>query len=296
MVFSCKLEMSMYVKEKSSTNVRSLSGLINYQGLVIGVSDEFYGLFVRSGCEDLFFDFAEATSNGLNYLERKKVKFDHESISFNCIDGVDYLLTFPSLSKSNRDQLGLIKISDPLSFSAQNFAISGLRSCLEKTNRDINVEGHFVSSDILYLLNRGNQSFPNELISIGNANNWFSHVIKESSDDNFVYSVHRKNVDLGSYYGHSLQWTDALFESPSKILFLATIEKTTNSYDDGQVLGSFLGRYDLKENRVLKLKKILDFKKAEGLCIWNSRFLVCIDADSEEMCSEFYSFPLDLLE
>ena len=40
--------------EKTAEVIRSLSGLVTYQGLVVGISDEFQGLFVRDAANDHF--------------------------------------------------------------------------------------------------------------------------------------------------------------------------------------------------------------------------------------------------
>ncbi len=295
----------MVLKERPTTVIRSLSGLVNYQGLVIGVSDEFYGLFVRDYEKDQFFSFETDEFKKLTYLQRKKTKLDHESISIFKFSGDDYLIAVPSLSKTNRIQAGIVKCIPPITSSnglfEKTFTLEGLLSTLSAGNREINIEGHFFcknrfGKDSLFLLNRGNQSAPNELIQIQNGSSWLETAVRDASDNNFKYSIERQQVDLGTFEGNRIQWTDGLFENGSQFLFLATIEKTSNAIDDGDVLCSFLGRYDFITRRVLAIRKILDFKKAEGLCIWNSRFLVCIDSDSEEMSNEFYSFPLNLID
>lgn len=290
----------MQIKEKPSTIVRSLSGLINYQGLVIGVSDEFNGLFVRSTQDDRFYSFETSEIQEISYSDRKKIKADHESISLASYGGNEYLIAFPSLSKANRDRVGIVRVdgtlASGLSFSPKTVRVDQLFKQISTGSIEVNIEGHFQHENSLYLLNRGNQNDQNELIRIQNSKDWLEHCVRGESDSAFTYLIERHPVDLGSFEGFRLQWTDSIHDRDNQFLFLATIEKTTNSYDDGDVLCSFLGRYDFATRRVLAIKKILDFKKAEGLCIWNSRFLVCIDSDSEEMSSEFYSFPLDLLD
>ncbi len=295
----------MVLKEKQTTLVRSLSGLVNYQGLVIGVSDEFYGLFVRDIENDQFFSFETDEFKNLNYSQRKKVKMDHESISIINILGNDYLMALPSLSKVNRTKAGIIKCVPPITASSafveKTFRLDALLTAIAIGNKEINLEGHFycketASEGSVFFLNRGNQFTSNELIQIQNGARWLETAVLGDSDDGFNYLIERHEVDLGTFEGNRIQWTDALYENGSQFLFLATIEKTANAIDDGDVLCSFIGRYDFKTRRVLAIRKILDFKKAEGLCVWNSRFLVCIDSDSKEMSNEFYSFPVNLLD
>ena len=148
----------MVKKEKSAELIRSLSGLVNYQGLVLGVSDEFHGLFVRSNLSDRFFDFSEHEFQ-MNYKERKKVKNDHESISQVNSDGEDFLISFPSMSKANRIELGIFEITGAEeSFEVKQqrlFHLPNLFSQLDGHLENLNIEGHFIVGDSLFLLNRG---------------------------------------------------------------------------------------------------------------------------------------------
>ncbi|MBL7545192.1 MAG: hypothetical protein JNL11_15345 [Bdellovibrionaceae bacterium] len=288
----------MWTLEKSTNIIRSLSGLVNYQGLVIGVSDEYHALFVRGDDGDHLFDFSGHPLD-MEYLERKKVKLDHESISLQQRNGQDFVFTLPSFSKPNRNQIGVfhiqnfqgrLEIKSTRTFSCDVLLHNLSSSC------QLNIEGHFQSQGQMYLLNRGNQSQGNELIKIQNADQWILQVLNSDSDKDLVYAISRFPVELGSFDGYALQWTDGIYETESTMIFLATVETTLNAYDDGQVLGSFIGRYNYQNNQVVTVKKILDGKKAEGICMWNSKFLVCLDADSSEMTSEFYSFPLTILD
>ncbi len=93
-----------------------------------------------------------------------------------------------------------------------------------------------------------------------------------------------------------MHWTDAIWINESTFLFLATVEQTENAYDDGEVLASFIGKFDIETRTLVSIKKILDGKKAEGICKWKSRYLIAIDSDSPENFNEFYSLPFSVLE
>ncbi|OYZ22241.1 MAG: hypothetical protein B7Y39_08065 [Bdellovibrio sp. 28-41-41] len=287
----------MHNIEKTSNVIRSLSGLVDYQDLVLGVSDEYHGLFVRGSGVDQFYNFSGYPAS-ITYKDQKKVKPDQESISLVSLDRKDYVIAFPSLSKLNRDELGVFYISAE---NAQFQIHSHKRFKLEKLfkqlqGREINIEGHVLFGNDLLLLNRGNETSSSELITVSNGASWIKNALAKDSDSDFDYSFSKATVDLGRFDGHSIHWTDGMRETGQTMLFLATVEKTDNAYDDGVVLASFMGRYDVKAGRVLKIKKILDSKKAEGICRWNSRYLVSIDSDSPEMINEFYSFPHDVLD
>lgn len=287
----------MYNIEKTSNVIRSLSGLVDYQDLVIGVSDEYHGLFVRGPEKDQFYNFSEYPAS-ITYKDQKKLKPDQESISLVSIDGKDYVIAFPSLSKSNRNELGVFHISAKNGqlqiHTHKRFKLEKLFNKLQAS--EINIEGHVLFGNDLLLLNRGSEVSSSELITISNGPAWIKSAVTKDSDSDFDYLFSKATVDLGQFEGHPINWTDGMRETDHTMLFLASVEKTDNAYDDGVVLASFIGRYDIKTNMVLNIVKILDSKKAEGICRWNSRYLVSIDSDSPEMINEFYSFPHDVLD
>ncbi|GEM_PF-2745506 len=288
----------MHKKEKTTHAIRSLSGLVNYHGFVIGISDEFYGLFVRSAKEDVFYDFSNFPER-ISYKDQKKLKPDFESLSLCTIDGKDFLIAFPSLSKPNRDCVGVFEVSveneEFQILSHKKYNVKQLLTVLSKLSTELNIEGHIFLNNQIVLLNRGNQKTDNEFVKIENGQDWLRYAINQASDFDFQYTISRNFVNLGNYEGHPIHWTEGIWDAES-ILFLATIEKTDNAYDDGDVLASFIGRFDFKSNKIINLEKILDFKKAEGICRWQSRYLISIDSDSAEMANEFYSLPLDVLD
>lgn len=288
----------MHKKEKSADIIRSLSGLVNYRDLIVGVSDEFHGLFVRGPKSDSFHNFS-AFPEHLEYREQKKLKPDYESLSVVTVENRDYLIAFPSLSKKNRDLVGIFQISavaDQLVIHSQKvFRASKLLNLLSETSTELNIEGHIFYQNQLLLLNRGNEKSKNEFIVINSGTDWCANAITQNVDESFNYTFTRQFVDLGMHDGHPIHWTEGIWERDS-ILFLATVEKTDNAYDDGEVLASFVGRYDFKSGQVLGVKKILDAKKAEGICRWRSRYLIAIDSDSADMSNEFYSIALDVLD
>jgi hypothetical protein len=287
----------MHNIEKTSKVIRSLSGLVDYQDFVIGVSDEYHGLFVRGPEKDQFYNFSEYPAS-ITYKEQKKIKPDQESISLVSIDGKDYVIAFPSLSKSNRDELGVFHIfPEDAQLQIHSHRLFKLEKLFKQLQgREINIEGHVLFGNDLLLLNRGNETSGSELITVSNGPSWIKNAVTKDSDNDFDYLFSKATVDLGRFDGHPIHWTDGMQDTDHTMLFLASVEKTDNAYDDGVVLASFIGRYDIKTNTVLNIKKILDSKKAEGICRWNSRYLVSIDSDSPEMINEFYSFPHNVLD
>lgn len=288
----------MHNIEQTSHVIRSLSGLANYHGLVVGVSDEYRGLFVRGPGGDKFHDFSNFPK-GISYKDQKKIKPDHESISLISQENKDYLLAFPSLSKPTRDEMSCFHISkaeDQLQIHSESILkLPGLFLALQGQN-EVNIEGHLFDQSYIYLLNRGNEKAASELIMIANKTLWFENILNKKIDTEFNYVPYRKPVDLGYYEDYPIHWTEGIWQQDGIIVFLATVEKTDNAYDDGEVLASFIGQFDVKAHKLVNIKKFIDGKKAEGICLWNSRYLVAIDSDSPEIANEFYSLPLNVLK
>ena len=82
-----------------------------------------------------------------------------------------------------------------------------------------------------------------------------------------------------------------------KIYFLATAEDTQSTYNDGEVLGSFIGRIDLKTMKVEFTQKITSTNKFEGLTFYKKsnnkiEFLLCEDNDTELLETKIFKLGL----
>ena len=81
------------------------------------------------------------------------------------------------------------------------------------------------------------------------------------------------------------------------IYFLSTAEDTKSTYDDGEVLGSFIGRIDLKSMKIDFTQKITSTNKFEGLTFYKKdnnkiEFLLCEDNDTELLETKIYKLSL----
>ena len=91
-------------------------------------------------------------------------------------------------------------------------------------------------------------------------------------------------------------FTDAVLVE-DKIYFLATAEDTQSTYDDGEVLGSFVGRIDLKTMKIDFTQKITSTNKFEGLTFYKKsndkiEFLLCEDNDTELLETKIFKLSL----
>ena len=78
---------------------------------------------------------------------------------------------------------------------------------------------------------------------------------------------------------------------------MATAEDTTSTYDDGEILGSILGRMDFKTLEIETTLKISDNHKFEGLTLYKKtedkiEFLLCQDNDTMVLETEIFKLVL----
>ena len=93
-------------------------------------------------------------------------------------------------------------------------------------------------------------------------------------------------------------FTDAILMD-DKIYFLAAAENTSSTYDDGEILGSLIGRIDLETMKIDFTQKISPTNKFEGITLFSKtknqiQFLLCEDKDTDVLESTIYKLSIDL--
>ncbi len=165
--------------------------------------------------------------------------------------------------------------------------ISDLYDKLKKkvsfTTDDLNIEGSFFYNENLYLINRGNGDSSKNGIFIYN---------KEF--DNVIF----KHFELPKLNNVSTSFTDAIVVE-NKIYFLACAENTTNTYDDGEIYGSVIGKIDLETFEIEQTLQITNNQKFEGLTVYSKQeneinFLLCEDNDTEDLVSNIYKLTINI--
>lgn len=150
---------------------------------------------------------------------------------------------------------------------------------------DFNIEGAVFDSENWYLFNRGN--------GISNKNTIFTIHAKSLGEE---FALVATNYKLPKIKGVRSSFTDAVLVE-DKIYFLSTAEDTKSTYDDGEILGSFIGRIDIKTMKIDFTKKISDSHKFEGLTVYKNspdtiEFLLCEDNDTEVLETNIYKLSL----
>lgn len=150
---------------------------------------------------------------------------------------------------------------------------------------DFNIEGAINSGKEWYLFNRGNgESAKNTIFTIEGKN-----LLNE-------FNMVSNNYKLPKIKGVRSSFTDAVLLD-SKIYFLATVEDTKSTYDDGAILGSFIGCIDTKTMKINFTKKITDTHKFEGLTVYQNNdrtitFLLCEDNDTETLKTTIFKLTI----
>lgn len=185
------------------------------------------------------------------------------------------MITVDAQTKKTRDTTDLSN----LYASMQSFA--------EVKPEDFNIEGAIYNGENWFLFNRGNGSKGQNIIfTIGGAN---------LTDD---FSVVFNKIKLPKIKGVRTTFTDAILVD-NKIYFLATAEDTPNTYEDGEVLGSIIGRIDLQTMKMEFTKKITDKHKFEGIALYQKsdaeiQFLLCEDNDTDLLESSIFKLVISL--
>lgn len=251
--------------------ITSASSLLNVDGRIFSCCDDQYTLYELINDKTwVSHHWSDAPNLPSLPHERKKLKPDFEALLGPVEDNL--ILLIPSGSKINRTMaLKFNLITNRfLPFDMSNFFRE-----LSKYVTEINIEGIAVHDGNYLFLNRGVQANPSTIISV-------------NSKSFKINSVTR--IDFGLIGETPLHGSElCIFEN--KLYALAVGEATTNSYDDGEILGSVLVRISL-ENLVIQDRWIFDQQiKAEGLCRSLDHWLVATDPDGGGH-SEFYQFSL----
>jgi hypothetical protein len=162
---------------------------------------------------------------------------------------------------------------------------SVMQSFAEIKPEDFNIEGAIYTGEEWYLFNRGNgKSAKNVLFTIQGKN-----LINE-------FNILSNNYKLPKINGVRSSFTDAV-AIDDKIYFVATAENTISTYDDGEILGSFIGCIDTKTMKIDFTKKISDTHKFEGITLYQNKtdtieFLLCEDKDTDVLETTIYKLTL----
>jgi hypothetical protein len=201
----------------------------------------------------------------------KNIKPDFESIThYN-----DTLYIFGSGSTENRNKMIEFDLKSKTVTQKNNLVdlYAVMQNFANIKPEDFNLEGAIFDGENWFLFNRGN--------GISNKNTILTLHAKKLGEEFALISVDYK---LPKIKGVRSSFTDAVLVE-DKIYFLSAAEDTKSTYDDGEVLGSFIGRIDLKTMKIDFTQKITSTNN-------KIEFLLCEDNDTELLETKIYKLTL----
>ena len=211
----------------------------------------------------------------------KKDKYDFEAITLK--RNKLHLLGSGSTSKREKRIIYHLETKEILEKSLSKLYQNLKYSC-SVSDEELNIEGAIFCNEKWLLFQRGN--------GVNSRNGIF--IIKSLQKDCLTKLV---EVQLPKIKQIETSFTDAILVE-DKIYFLATAENTTSTYDDGEILGSILGRMNGKTFEIEFTQKISDSQKFEGLTLYKKnkkeiQFLICEDNDSDVLETNIYKLTLN---
>ncbi|MDN3674250.1 hypothetical protein QWY99_14395 [Flavobacterium branchiarum] len=213
----------------------------------------------------------------------KNLKPDFESIT----NHNDTLYIFGSGSTDQRNKMIEFDLKSKTKIATNNLTdfYAVMQNFSNIKPEDFNLEGAIFNGENWYLFNRGNGKT--------NKNAIFTIHAKSLGEEFSLIAVDYK---LPKIKGVRSSFTDAILVD-NKIYFLATAEDTESTYNDGEILGSFIGRIDLKTMKIDYTKKITSTNKFEGLTLYKKsnnqiEFLLCEDNDTDDLKTTIYKLTI----
>lgn len=234
----------------------------------------------------------------------KNIKPDFESMEFFNDRGIDKVLVLSSGSKQPaRDTAFQVRFDVTWLLKKKNIRplYLKIKSAAGMTgDEEINIEGLAISDKKVYLLQRGNLS--------GNfiaAFDKLPFMMYLDSDKNPLPGVKIYKFNLPEYNGVPSGFSGACMLPGNRgLLFTASMEDTGSSYEDGAVLGSYIGMIPLSElpngkyfTRLFTKKDEPVAKKLEGITVKgfeNKILMVVTVSDNDDGTSDIYELGLTL--
>lgn len=286
LITSQSKQKQLFMQLVSIGNHYKISGIGSASGLALRGNS----LFIISDNSTYLYEYNILKNNlrkiplAKNPIENiiKKDKLDFESIVFH--NNELHLIGSGSTAKREKKV-----IYNPMSKTIEEKELSQLYKKLKQShsiaNDELNIEGALYHNKNWHLFQRGNGA--------SSKNGIFKTKSLEIESHTEFIEVSLPKIKLAE-----TSFTDAILVE-DKIYFLATAEDTTSTYDDGEILGSLIGKMDSKTLKIEFTQKISDTQKFEGLTLYHKtdteiQFLICEDNDSDVLETIIYKLSIPL--
>lgn len=224
-------------------DIPSASGIVKYKSNFYVIGDDSPYLFEINNSFDLVSKTLIYSSDKLKGDTLLKVdKPDFEAMEM--VSDTE-ILVFGSGSKSpERDICILIEIEEKITYKEYEISLfyDYLRNLQVMESYELDIEGLAFKEDLLYLFNRGRN------IIFSFCFNDFLNYCK--TGENFpipvinLYSLPKINGLQAGFSGGTT------YGEESYLLFTASVEDSPNAYEDGDILGSFIGMIEINNNKL----------------------------------------------
>ncbi|WP_264565208.1 DUF6929 family protein [Flavobacterium sp. N3904] len=258
------------------SGIGSASGLVYQDNLLYIISDNSSYLYEYNIQEKKLYKI-ELFENSQENIPKAN-KFDFESITKK--GNKLYLFGSGSTSKRNKRICYNTKNSTVKEKDVTHL-YTRLKHKAFLNDSDLNLEGAFYNDYKWYFFQRGNGS--------------------QSQNGVFVFNKEKKDIQFTPVFLPKIQNIEATFTDAilveNQIYFLAAVENTISTYDDGEILGSYIGCLSLDTFKLESITLISDENKFEGLTIFKKtnhdiEFLLCEDNDTESLETVIYKLIL----
>lgn len=268
---SLKLINQMHLK-----NLPSASGAEIIDDNIYIIGDDSPYLYKLNYDFDILEKYPLTGNNStVNNRVPKEIKADFESMaSYKSKDGSNMLAILSSGSQvTTRDTLHVFALSEKKLIASKNlrplFELIRVKSGLSKKD-EINIEALAIGQQKVYLTQRGNNNL-NILVEI-NRREFFKYIF---IDDVNLPELSIKSFSLPEFDNTVSGFSGAcMLEDETGILFTASLEKSENAYEDGEILGSYVGIMKFMGNEnpkihtsMLKENNSIIKTKLESICI-----------------------------
>lgn len=249
--------------------INSASSLITCDKRIFVCCDDQYGLYEWHDNHWSHHKWKDAPELPKGHAARKKLKPDFEALLGPLENN---LLIVPSGSKPNRQQALMFDLDSHVFYPVE---LNDFFESLAQKVKEINLEGAATTKDHFLFMNRG----------VGVEK---STLIKVNARTFEIESTHP--VDFGAIKRVPLHGAELSIHD-QHLYVLAVAETTSNSYDDGTIMGSGLFKLSLESFEVQSSWLFDRPIKTEGLCRWQNKWLVTTDPDGVGH-SEFFTFTI----
>lgn len=220
--------------------VPSASGIVKFnEGFYVIGDDSPYLFFIDHEfnliSKKLFYSFEKLIENIIPKIDKP----DFEAME---MINQNEMLIFGSGSKSpERDVCVKVQIADEITYQQYDIGLfyDYLRGLELMKDVELDIEGLALNDDVIYLFNRGG----NFILSFS-LQHFLAYCHQEATFPKpkvYDYTLPKINGLEAGFSGATIS------DDKSYLIFSASVEDSPNAYDDGDILGSFLGVIGIKD-------------------------------------------------